>query len=315
MTQSSTIPNSQQITTLVQAQHNRFIKNREYDASFITQTDDGPVGTIDQEEIPLLDVAFDLQIVQPGHVTRNKALAPFTGKILIQFDKDDPAANEAAEVLNLMPITIAGFGFRNFGPYDEKGGDDANRLLCYSNDGVIPSERVAVPLNSVCSELVLRNGEYQRKVVCPHAVWNDDSKPDCRAVVTLGLFDIERRIPVRLQLHGTAYGSWNALQRAYKQAKNVARLKRKSINDYVIRMSLENNGTYFTPQFRLVEAEESLGKPSRFLPVCKYYMEKLFSRVVEEEPVVESSAMAEVAAVETTAEDTQAVADGQGFTL
>lgn len=275
------VPSKEQLDAMIRSQQARFIKTREYDPELVTQTDDGPVAVIEGEEIPLLDMAFDVQVVQPGHVTNNKDLAKLVGKIVILLDPSNPG-DVVTDELTLMPVTIVNFGFRNFGPFNEKANEDDKKLICYSMDGVQPSRKLPAPLNPVCSELVLQNGEYHRRAVCPYAQWDGDKKPDCRAVVTLGLFDLERKIPLRLQLHGTAYGAWTALQRAYKQAKNVARLKKKSINDYVIKMTVENNGTYMTPQFKLVEADGSMGKPADFLPVCKYYMDTVFARLPEE---------------------------------
>lgn len=266
-----------QLTTteaLLEAQHARFIKNPDFSNELsLRATDDGPVATVAGEEIPLLDMAFDLQVVQPGHVTQNKKLAPLVGKILVLYDKEQPEA-EYAEEMNLMPITIIGYGQRNFGAFDEA----EKKLLCYSNDGVVPADKVTVPMHHVCANVEQRNGEYVRNLVCPHAVWDGDKKPDCRTVVTLGFFDLERKIPVRLQLHGTGYGAWNQLQRAYRQARNVARLKKKSINDYIIRLSIKNEGTYMVPEFRLLEAPEEFGNPKDWLPICKYYMGTVFSR-------------------------------------
>ena len=301
------------LNALLESQRTRFIKDMEYDHTIVAQTDDGPVAKLGDEELPLLDMAFDLQIVQPGHVSWNKNLANFVGKILVVYDSNDPTA-ESASTLNLMPITIVRHGFKNFDQYNDKDGDDANRLLCYSNDGVRPSTRVAMPMHSVCSELVLRNGKYVRNTVCPRAMWEGDNKPECREEIVLGLFDIERKVPVRLQLHGKALTAYNALQWAYRQARNVARLKKKSINDYIIRMTVENHGTYVKPVFKLMEPEDTLPKPATFLPVCKYYLTTLFARqtAAEEQPV---STVQEVVNAVATEADTKAVEDGQNFTL
>lgn len=100
---------------------------------------------------------------------------------------------------------------------------------------------------------------------------------------------MERHIPILMRLHGTAIGAWNALQRSYRTAKNVARLKRKSIGDYYIELTVDYSGTYVTPVFTLKEGTEVTGKASDYMQICKYYMEKLFMRVPDE-AVVASSA-------------------------
>ena len=301
------------INALVQAEQGRFIKNLDYDSGVIsTDADGGAVANINGEEILLVDQSFELQIVQPGHANKNKDLVPCIGKLVIKYSEKDMTENIITDSLNLIPITIVSYGFRNYGPYDDKNTEE-NKLLCYSNDGVLPSEKLINPLSNVCSEVVLRNGEYQRNVVCPYAKWENNKKPDCRAIVTLGFFDVDNKIPLRLQLHGTGMGAWNNLQRAYRQARNVARLKRKSINDYLINLSVEYNGSYVTPIFKLVDAESTL-KPSQYLPVCKYYMEKVFSR----KPVATEETLAARAVshhpVEASEEDMKAVAEGQDFT-
>ncbi len=307
----SQTPSQEQMTALALGQHQRFIKNADFDQSVVVQTDDGPIAKIGEEEIPLLDMAFDIRIPQPGHVARNKALSASLGKILVLYDPENPT-QEMADELSLIPVTIISHGFRNFGPYSEKA-DSENKLICYSMDGVVPSERVEVPLSNVCSELVLRNGEYQRKVFCPHAVWTGNDKPECRATVSLGFFDLERKVPVRLDLHGAAYGAWNGLQRAYRQAKNVARLKKKSINDYIIKLSVENNGTYMLPVFKLMEPDASLGKPAQFLPICKYYLETVFARRTEEQ--IPASPAANAIEVQADAQNMQALDEAQGFSI
>lgn len=307
-------PDKEQVSLMLKSQQNRFIKNMEYDPNLIQQTDEGPVAFVEGEEIPILDMAFDVQIVQPGHVRANKELSSLIGKIVILLDPANPS-DVAVDELTLMPVTIVNFGFRNFGPFDEKASDDDRKLLCYSFDGIVPSPRLPAPLNPVCAELALQNGEYHRRIVCPYATWNDDKKPDCRATVTLGFFDLERRIPLRISLHGTAFSAWNALQRAYKQAKNVARLKRKSINDYVIKMTVENFGTYVTPKFTLVESDGSFGKPSEYLPICKYYMETVFSRIPDETPPAQDALKEDEQLEEVTSEDKQALEEASEFAI
>lgn len=316
---TANLPTKEQIGALVKAQQLRFIKNFTYDTSIIEQTDEGAVAHLaDGEEIPLLDMSFELKIVQPGHITNNDKLSDCSGKILVILDKNNPT-EDVATTMNLMPITIVSYGFRYFAEYDSKDKNSTASLLCYSNDGILPSTKTVTQYNDVCARVVLRNGEYQREIVCPNAMWIDNAKPKCREQVTLGFFDLERKIPVYLQLHGSALGAWNELQRSYRQMRNVARLKRKSINDYIIQLSVQNKGTYVIPQFKIVEPAPELGKPSDYLPVCKYYFEKVFNRRTEEEPAsgsgVNAAAIAEVSNAKGTEEDKAAVAEGQSFSM
>lgn len=207
-------------------------------------------------------------------------------KILVIYDENDPT-QESTDHLNLAPITIVGTSMRNFGNFDSAASD--KKLLCYSSDGIVPADRVEVPLNPCCAEIVMGKNGPQRKVVCPEAIWKDGNKPCCREEVTVAFFDMERHIPILMRLHGTAIGAWNALQRSYRTAKNVARLKRKSIGDYYIELTVDYSGTYVTPVFTLKEGTEVTGKASDYMQICKYYMEKLFMRVPDE-AVVASSA-------------------------
>lgn len=276
---SIAIATTDKLACLFESEHHHFIANPEYDGALVIPGDDGASMKVGDEIVPLLDSAFELMIVQPGHVQERKELKDMKGKILEIWEKDNPT-EIAVDELTLLPITIVSQGFRNFGAF----GDGAKELICYSVDGVTPSQRVVMPLNSVCSELTLRNGEYVRQTVCPRALWQNNVKPECRAVVTLAFLDLERRCPVTLQLHGTGYGAWNALQRSWKQAKNVARLKGRSINDYVLKLRVKDEGTYYVPEFRVV-VDDSFGNPKEWLPVRKYYLENLFNR-----PPVENEA-------------------------
>lgn len=260
---------------LVKAQQGRFLANTDYSGLVIQTAEDGDVAVLGDQEIPLLDVAFPIKIVQPGHVSDNKALKDFVAKILVVYDENDPT-QEATDHLKLAPITIVGTAMRNFGEFDSTAQN--KNLLCYSNDGIVPAERVEVPLNTRCADIAMgKDGPY-RKVVCPEAVWNNGNKPCCREEITVAFFDMERHIPIIMRLHGTAIGAWNALQRSYRTAKNVARLKRKSINDYYIELTVDYSGTYVTPVFTLKEGNEITGKSADYIKICKYYMEKLFMR-------------------------------------
>lgn len=272
---SIAIPTQDQLSCLFESEKKRFV-NTEYDRTLVVRNDDGASMVINGEDVPLLDAAFELLVVQPGHIAERKELKDVKGKILEIWNKDDPT-EIAVDELTLLPITIVSQGFRNFGTYGEGEKD----LVCYSVDGVVPSSKVPMPLNSVCSELTLRNGEYIRNVVCQYAQWQGNNKPQCRAVVTLAFFDLERKCPVTLQLHGTGYGAWTALQRSWKTAKNVARLKKKSINDYVLKLTVKDEGTYYVPEFRIV-IDDTFGDPKAYLPVRKYYLENLFARPVSD---------------------------------
>ena len=102
---------------LVKAQQGRFLANTDYSGLVIQTAEDGDVAVLGDQEIPLLDVAFPIKIVQPGHVSDNKALKDFVAKILVVYDENDPT-QEATDHLNLAPITIVGTAMRNFGEFE-----------------------------------------------------------------------------------------------------------------------------------------------------------------------------------------------------
>lgn len=259
---------------LYEANRAQFFKNTDYELD-VQNTSDGPVCYVEGEEVPLLDMAFNLKIVQPGHVPTNKELKDLVGKILIVFDKDQEA-EEYTDEMFLLPITHLGSSRSYYKEsYDAKNGD--SRPDCASRDGLYPNRDVVMPMHGQCAELTLGNNDPFLTPVCPKAVWTDGKRPECREQIALAFFDLERHTPVRMYLHGKAISAWTSLRQQYKQARNIARLKKKSINDYVIKLTVNNEGTYVIPQFKLIEAPEKIGKPANWVAVCKYYLQSLFA--------------------------------------
>jgi len=232
-----------------------------------------PVAVIGDERIPMVDTVFDLQIVQPGNVRNDKSLAKHVGELrIVQLD-------EFREEGWFLPITIINYGFRKYGEYTEGA---ENQLQCWSNDGLTPSVRVTMPCSGECAKLEVKNGTPYLNVTCPEAQWVDGKKPACSQNINVALLDLERLIPVRLSLHGTGLGAWNQLQRAYKNTRNIAKLKGKSINDYVLRITTDNEGTFVKPNMEFIEAPERFGKTGRFRPILQHYLETLFTRPVRD---------------------------------
>lgn len=228
---------------------------------------EGPCVSLDGEDIPLVDVVFPITIVQPGHLTIKENKSKYTahkGKFY------NEVLEESASELRLLPLAVLGHGRRLYGPYDPNNTD----LLCYSLDGSSPADKVEYPISESCGTFsVTPRGEFFT-AVCPKAVWVDGKKPECSESLTVAFFDIDNRVPVEMQLTGTQISAWNNFKKSYKQKKNAARIKKKSIHDFVILATIEDEGTYASIKFTL----ENMGdeNPGKYAPLMKYYWENLF---------------------------------------
>lgn len=244
----------------------------------IEQDSDGwQLARIGEERLPVMTADFPLLLIQPGHIARNKELAAHFGEFVIEGLQD------YAREFRLLPLTIVRQGLRFFADYDD-GTNEAKNLLCYSLDGLTPSPRVTSPMSPVCSRVAFRAGRPYRVYVCSHAVWRSD-KPSCRSEVTVAFFDMNRKIPLRLQLKGLGMSAWNALQREYKRAGNIAKLRGLSIADFSIRLTAESRGSFMTPAFSM-QYDES--RPSRYLPLLRLYLDLLYPLRLSEAAEAES---------------------------
>lgn len=303
----------------VKAPASQFIRCADYDQSLVIAEDEGYSMQLGEEVVPLMEMAFNVQIVQQGSVQANPALAGKANKFFIQIRSDDLANpdNIVVENLKLMPITLVRYSFRFFeGSYSNKPGD-SNKLLCYSANGLVPTVSSGAK-NSRCGVMETKNGETYLKVVCPFATWSDNTKPQCAQYIDLAFLDIERKIPLVLSLHSTGLGAYHKLRRSYKTLKNVVRLKKKSINDYIIDLTLDtSNPMYCVPSFNLVEAGPEFNI-SELIQLRNYYMSNLFNNPITEESInkdVKQVTQAEVTPVETSKEDAQAMEETVPFVV
>lgn len=232
------------------------------------ETSEGALFVVGDEKVPVLDTLLDVNIVQPGSVKQNKALAPHVGKFLY------PDLEESFATLSLLPIKIMYRGRRLFPPFGEGDGE----LICSSNDGETPSDRILSPVAEECGRFVEKGGKLRFEPTCEQAKWSEDGKtrPACGEVITVAFYDLSLKAPIRLQFRGTGISAWNAFLREFNKYKNIARLKGKKIYDYVIQASLENEGTYFKLSFKFQEAPEM--QASAFLPLLAWYKEHLLTR-------------------------------------
>jgi len=228
-----------------------------------TITEEGPMMVINNEEIPVFDAILEVSPVQPGHVKKDKSLA----KHIAEFNHID--LKEFSEKLRLLPIAEGRRGRQLFSEYD----DGNNELLCYSVDGIKPSPKVESPMCEVCANVVEgKNGVPYYEPVCEQASW-ENGKPECGDYLWVIFFDMDLKIPIKIRFKGIMLSAWNKFKRDYNKYKNIARLKRQSIYDYIIEATLENEGNYCSLNLELVESKENA--PKEYVPLMAWYLENL----------------------------------------
>ncbi|MGN1038864.1 MAG: hypothetical protein ACI4P0_05665 [Mailhella sp.] len=272
-------------------------------AGIETFTDEfgGPATKVGDEDIALLDVAYRVGVVQPGTVMNNKDnkdLVKNKGKLSLTFGKDEA---EYVDELWVKPVTIVSYGFSMFDKQFAQGDDNAP--VCYSTNGLTPAQDVLDPMNPVCAESVLRNGIPAVSPVCPRAVWvKGGGKPQCQQRVTVGLFDLERKIPLILSLHGTGMAAWNSLCREYANLKNRCRWRRESMSSYALKITLEDRGTYYVPTFTLaIPPAEITDGAGKYDGVCAWYAGTVFAR--RQESAQSHAAQNDALPIETESEE------------
>lgn len=293
---------------MVPQQYNQFVKSYDYDKSLVVFDEDGGTMNLATGPAILYDAIFPLMLIQGGHVAKDQELDELRDRLVICLYKEPSnKGNIVKDKFYLMPATIINYGFRYYeGAYNGK----ESNLLCYSNNGLTPSDRIDVPCSEQCGVMETRNGVTQLREVCEKAKWRKNERPVCQKQVTVGFLELEDKLPVSMTLHGTGLGAFNGLLRTYGTMRNVARLKKKSINDYVIELSVIKKGQYSVPDFKMVEAEEI---PVRdLIPLRNYYMETLFVNKRVEEPEQETKG-GDIVISEATEEDRETVRNASEF--
>jgi hypothetical protein len=112
--------------------------------------------------------------------------------------------------------------------------------------------------------------------VCPKAVWTDGKKPECGDVKRAAFFDIETNMPLRMQFSGMGISAWNQFQKEYRKHKNLVRLQGKNLADYVLKLTLDDKGTYFVLIFKFEEATTL--NPAAYRGLMEWYVDNLFTR-------------------------------------
>lgn len=247
-------------------------------SGIMTYDADGAVATINGGSIPIVDAAFDLALVQPGSVQSNKELASKVGKLWLKYGTDEA---DFFDELYLIPICIVGYRRSKFAKFDNS--TKASTPLCYSSNGLNPSPSMAVaPDCEQCATVAMVNGTYRMDAVCPSAIWKDGEKPSCQLSVSVAFMTVGNCIPVIMNLHGVGMSAFNKLKRDSKKAKNVARIRNKSLDNYIIRLTTDNAGTYVAPVFSFVEAPAEFGDIAPYKAIAIYFRNSLFTRASEE---------------------------------
>lgn len=263
-------------------------------SSIMTYEADGAVAKINGNSIPIIDAAFDLALVQPGSVQSNKELASKVGKLWMKMSADD---SEFYDELYLIPICIIGYRRSKFTKFDNS--TKASTPLCFSSNGLVPSPSMAVsPDCEQCATVAMVNGSYVMNAVCPSAVWKDGEKPACQLSVSVAFMTVGDCIPVIMNLHGVGMSAFNKLKRDSKKAKNIARIRHKSLDNYIIRLTTDNAGTYVAPVFSFVEAPEEFGDIAPYKDIAIYFRNTLFTRASEEAQPQAVTATTPIVAVE-----------------
>lgn len=247
-------------------------------SGIMTYEADGAVANINGNSIPIVDAAFDLALVQPGSVQSNKELSSKVGKLWLKYGTDDA---DFFDELYLIPICIVGYRRSKFAKFDNS--TKASTPLCYSSNGLTPSSTMAVvPECEQCATVDVINGSYIMNAVCPSAIWKDGEKPSCQLSVSVAFMIVGNCIPVIMNLHGVGMSAFNKLKRDSRKAKNVARIRNKSLDNYIIRLTTDNAGTYVAPVFSFVEAPAEYGNMASFKAIALYFRNLLFTRAPEE---------------------------------
>lgn len=258
-----------------------------------------PCMELGEEVVPLYTADTQFTIVQPGSVQQDKNLAPHKGKFMIHHGGEE---NEFAPELWLLPITVVNRGFTKYiGDYNSQS--PAQRE-CWSYNGFVHEPDVAQPYNDRCAVLEMRKGAPFLKAVCPAAQFVNGQRPLCRAHTTVAFFDLKRRIPLRFQFHGTALKSWSDLSADFERFKNSARRNGRNPNKFVLHATLEDQGTYYKPNFQfLYEAPEVVSDPVKYKNVLHWYLMTLYANQPAAAEAQVNPQTGEVYDVETTAEN------------
>lgn len=295
---------------------------------------------VEGKEVRLLDeMSIRFQMVQPGSVKERPKL--FKGRAgqfylasLDDREEDELDAGEEAdyhfvETLRALPIGRVRFS-RGYFPDFDSGEKDP---LCRSDNGIFPSPRIEGPYSVQCArwkEGKGKKGVFYPEAVCPESQWVNGDKPACTLIEDWAFFDLDLKIPFILSLKSTALGAFNQLSRRFNVLEVNAMRKGFEVEDYFIRISTSDEGTYRQLKFKFEHDPD--GTARQYHPLALWYIENtlpiLGPDTITDDPAVwaaqnlETDAMTDastepggVPSEEDTQEAEQRVAEASGFSV
>lgn len=243
------------------------VPETEEEVTLVVQTDEegNTFAVVAGDEVPVGDEPLNFYLVQPGKVKHDKRFKDLVGQFFCE------PADAAFEEARLVFVGEVARGRNLFPEYD----GNADNPLCKSYDGIEPAFNAETPMATLCAE-------------CPKGdlMWKDGNPPECKEYRDLLFIHMDYKYPISIRLKSTGLSAWGKIRRDLKKiakeskataARDLLKLPKAGLNKEktldikkcVIRLSADNEGTYFTPTFSLEEAEDLNSED--FQPLIAYY--------------------------------------------
>jgi hypothetical protein len=245
----------------------------------------------DGSAVPLVNkVPLWAKFIQPGSVKKSKVLKGKKGMFYFPAYATAEGEGEDAEIpdeddlfsteLRVLYIGMYGIQRALMPPYESDGD---NEPICASGDGIWPLARIEVPRADKCGTWVTREGKPPFiKDICESGKWKGKVKPDCKRTFLHLFFDLDRKCPVMLPLHGTNIGPFRKLEEKAMLLHLKAIPKGLDLGKYFIRIYKgEDKDTYIQMGFNFAMADDI--DPSLYQPAVAWYQENLLP-VLGEDP-------------------------------
>lgn len=234
---------------------------------------------VGEKPVNLVETIFKTKLVQPGNVRDKPELAPAIGKFYIDV------LDQVEDTMDLIPLKQLPERWSLFAPYDPTN----NRLLCYSMDGIAPSERSAEIQSVKCGQNF-----------CDKARFHDRKPPECQNTITTIFYSLKWNVLVQIDFYRTGMSAWNSLSKQYQDIIAKSLVLNKPLENYIVRAGTVHKGTYIQLTLNLVTTDEDLRK---YHPIINYYKDYLDKKFV---PVQQQIATAVAAAATIATADVEA---------
>jgi hypothetical protein len=243
------------------------VPESEEEVSLEVQTDEEgqTYAVVAGNEVPIGDEPLHFYLVQPGKVKHDKRFKDLVGQFYCE------SGDTAFEEARLVFVGEVARGRNLFPEYD--GG--ADEPLCKSYDGIEPAFNAETPMAPLCAE-------------CPKGdmMWKEGNPPECKEYRDLLFIHMDAKYPISIRLKGAGLSAWGKIRRDLKKIAKESKataardllnlpkagLSKKKVLDIdkcIIRLSSENEGTYYAPVFSLEEADDLNAED--FQPLIQYY--------------------------------------------